>query len=207
MNSNCPTSQDKRSQPFLIVLWYNWVYSLPMLLVWKGSKTSHHLDGKCQIICSKQNFITLSSYLQSFCNHNGHQLYTTMMKKDVPRYLAPVVVKYYIIQDLHTSLKLEVTKFGINREILTSNLMLHCCVKSLLYYSTTLSQCKRNINKPITAHNCPFLIWCRWTPHLLLFYYLMLYYKITNTYCYQTFSVIICDPIFGKSVLMSQWNT
>ena len=81
-----------------------------------------------------------------------------MMEKDVPRNLAPVVVKYYFIQDLHASLKLEVAKSRINREILTSILMLHCCVKPLLYYSTTLSRCKTCINKPITAHNRSFSI-------------------------------------------------
>jgi len=63
-----------------------------------------------KIICSEQNFITLSSYIQSFCNQKGHQLYAIMMEKDVPRHLAPVVVKYYFIQDLHASLKLEVEK-------------------------------------------------------------------------------------------------
>jgi len=113
------------------------------------------------------------------------------MKKDVPRHLAPVVVKYYFIQDLHTSLKLEVAKSGLNCEILTSILMLHCCVKPLLYYSTTLSRWRTYINKPITAHNRSFSIWCWWAPHLLLFYYLMLYHKITKKYCYQTFSPII----------------
>ena len=114
-----------------------------------------------------------------------------MKEKDVPRHLAPVVVKYYFIQDLHASLKLEVAKSWLNREILTSILMLHCCVKSLLYYSTTLSRCKTYSNKPIKAHNRSISNWCRWAPHLLLLYYLMLYHKTTNTYCYQTFSAII----------------
>ena len=113
-----------------------------------------------EIICSEQNFFTLSSYLKSFCNHNGHQSYTRMKKTDVPRHLASVVVKYYFIQDLHASLKLEVAKSGLNREFLTSILVLHCCIKSLLYYSTTLSQCKTYINKPITAHNRSFSIRC-----------------------------------------------
>ena len=122
-----------------------------------------------KIICSEQNFITLSSYFQSFCNHNGHQLYTRMMKKDVTRHLAPVVVKYYFIQDLCASLKLEVAKSRLSCEILTSILMLHCCINPSLYYSTTLSRRKTYINKPITAHNCSFSIRCRKAPHLLLF--------------------------------------
>jgi len=33
-----------------------------------------------------------------------------MMEKDVPRHLAPVIVKYYFIQDLHSPLKLEVRR-------------------------------------------------------------------------------------------------
>ena len=101
-----------------------------------------------KIIYSGQNFITLSSYLNSFCNHNGHQLYTRMKEKDVPRHLAPVVVEYYFIQDLHVSLKLKVAKSPqsawLNREILTLIALLLCKIFAILLYHTITVQ---NIHK------------------------------------------------------------
>ena len=82
-------------------LWYDWVHSPSMLLVWKGSETSHHLGDK------RQNYLQWAE-LTTMVHINYS--YTRMMKKDMPRHLAPVVIKYYFIQDLHVSLKLEVAR-------------------------------------------------------------------------------------------------
>ena len=57
-NSNCPTTQGKRSQLFLIVFRYGWVHSLSMLLVWKRSETSHHLGDKRQNFLQHQRVVS-----------------------------------------------------------------------------------------------------------------------------------------------------
>ena len=68
-----------------------------------------------------------------------------MKEKDVPRHLAPVIFKYYFIQDLHASLKLEVAKSRLNREILTAPLLRK--IFAILLYNTIMVQ---NMHKQTT---------------------------------------------------------
>ena len=71
-----------------------------------------------------------------------------MMKKDVPRHLVPVVVKYYFIQDLHASLKLEVVKSGLNRDFDfdSHTPLLHTIFAILLYNTITVQNIHKQTN-------------------------------------------------------------
>ena len=82
-----------------------------MLLVWKGSETSHHLGGKYQNYLQRAEFYHTFSLFKELLQP---QWTSIILYNDVPRHLAPVVVKYYFIQDLHTSLKLEVAELSMH---------------------------------------------------------------------------------------------
>jgi len=80
-NSNCPTSQDKKSQLFLIV---KWVHNLSILLVWKGLETSHHVGEECQKFRATFHEILASgrqSALQYFQCHTSSLFLFRMMIK------------------------------------------------------------------------------------------------------------------------------
>jgi len=69
-----------------------------------------------------------------------------MMEKDMPKHLAPVVVKYYFIQDLHASLKLEVAKSGSNFDFKFHAPLLRKIFAILLYNTITVQNMHNQTN-------------------------------------------------------------
>ena len=131
-------------------------------------------------------------------NVKGQQ---TSREQDVYMFRSPAAAKLVRKINFHKSIPLPLWAVHRSTPLLNPpwNRRRNCCLRRTMrfYYgqdaqfifNISCSTTVQNMHKP--TNNSTFSSRCRWALHLLLFYYLMLYHKITNKYCYQTFSAII----------------